>query len=80
MRGQLLLLARVCQKPHFGRLALRCARKLKLVIIDSCRDNPLSHKIGLKAGVERHGAGLGHQHVALGLDALKPARHLASGG
>jgi hypothetical protein len=40
------------------------ARKLKLVILDACRDNPLSHKISLKAGVTRK--------VTRGLERIEP--------
>ena len=41
------------------------ARKLKLVILDACRDNPLSHKINLRAGTTRK--------LARGLERIEPA-------
>jgi uncharacterized caspase-like protein len=40
------------------------ARKLKLVILDACRDNPLAHKINLRAGVTRK--------VTRGLERIEP--------
>jgi TPR repeat protein/uncharacterized caspase-like protein len=40
------------------------ARKLKLVILDACRDNPLSHKIALRSGVTRK--------VVRGLETIEP--------
>ena len=41
------------------------ARKLKLVILDACRDNPLSHKIALRTGITRQ--------VPRGLERIEPA-------
>jgi TPR repeat protein len=41
------------------------ARRLKLVILDACRDNPLAHKIDLRAGVTRK--------VTRGLERIEPA-------
>jgi TPR repeat protein len=40
------------------------AHKLKLVILDACRDNPLSHKINLRAGITRQ--------VTRGLERIEP--------
>jgi hypothetical protein len=44
--------------------AVNEARRLKLVILDACRDNPLSHKINLRAGITRQ--------VSRGLERIEP--------
>jgi TPR repeat protein len=40
------------------------ARRLKLVILDACRDNPLAHKMDLRAGIARQ--------VSRGLERFEP--------
>ena len=45
--------------------AVSDARRLKLVILDACRDNPLSHKMALRVGTTRQ--------VTRGLERIEPA-------